>query len=67
MKKTLKREVAVLLLLFWGSASISIFWVMDAARIETVTSPYMAMTYAVLGYAAAAFGMHSIATQFGQK
>lgn len=67
MKKTLKREVAVILLMFWGISSVSIFWFMDATRIETVTSPYMAMTYAVLGYAAAAFGMHSIATQFGQK
>lgn len=67
MKKSYKREIACALLSFWGIASISMFWFMDAERAAALHDPYFAMTYSILGFAAAAFGMHSLATQFGDK
>lgn len=67
MKKTLKREVAVIALLFWAFVTAYLYLFADLERINVLGSYYIMQTSATFTYAAAAFGMHALATQFGQK
>lgn len=67
MTKTFKREIGVALLLFWGVITISYFWYADVDLIVALRSAYEAVTFGVLAYTAAAFGMHSFVTQWTNK
>ena len=67
MKKTLKREVAVIALLFWAITTGYIYMIASIDRIDALTSIYIAQCGFTWGYAAAAFGLHALATQFGAK
>ena len=68
IRKSFKREIAVLGLVFWGIITGHMFWSdVDVLRLEALTTPYDAVTWTTWTYAAAAFGLHAIATQWGQK
>ena len=67
IRKSFKRELAVAGIAFWFVITVSMFWFMEATRITALHDPYFAATYSIWGYAAAAFGLHAIATQFGGK
>lgn len=67
IRKSFKREIAVAGLAFWGIITASMFWYADAERVEALRTHYDAATWAIWAYAAAAFGMHALATQWGGK
>lgn len=67
MKKTFKREIAVGALAFWAFITAFMFWYADGERLEALHRPYDAVTWSIWAYAAAAFGLHALATQWGQK
>ena len=67
IRKSFKREIACAGLAFWGLLTAFMFWYAPVARLEALHTPYEAVTWSAWAYAAAAFGMHSLATQFGKK
>ena len=67
IRKSFKREIAVAGLAFWGLITVSVFWGAPVDRLEALHTPYEAVTWSVWAYAAAAFGMHALATQWGSK
>ena len=67
IRKSFKREIGVAGLLFWLLTTGYLYLVADVGRIAALTSIYVAQCGFTWGYAAAAFGMHALATQFGDK
>ena len=67
IRKSFKREIALAGLLYWLGVSSYMFWGASIERLAALHDPYFAMSYTVWAYAAAAFGLHAIATQWGQK
>lgn len=67
IRKSFKREIAVAGLLFWVGITSFMFWGAEVSRLEALHSPYEAVTWAIWAYAAAAFGLHALATQWGQR
>lgn len=68
IRKSFKREIAVAGLVFWGLITATMFWYdVDTERLEALRTHYDAVTWAIWAYAAAAFGMHALATQWGSK
>lgn len=67
IRKSFKREIALAGLAFWLLITSFMFWYADVSRLEALHAPYMAVTWSVWAYAAAAFGLHSLTTQWGKK
>ncbi len=67
IRKSFKREIAVAGLAFWGIITGFMFWYADVDRLPALQTPYDAVTWSVWTYAAAAFGLHALATQWGKK
>ncbi len=67
IRKSFKREIAVGGLLFWLLITSFMFWYADVDRLGPLHAPYAAVTWSVWAYAAAAFGLHSLVTQWGKK
>lgn len=67
IRKSFKREIACAGLAFWTLITVSMFWYADTERLEALHTPYDAVTWSVWGYAAAAFGLHALATQWGTR
>ncbi len=68
IRKSFKREIAVAGLAFWAGITASMFWYeVDPARLEALRTHYDAVTWAIWAYAAAAFGLHALATTWGPK
>lgn len=67
MKKSFKREIAVAALLFWGAVTVYAFLYADVDRVAALRTHYDAVTWSSWAYAAAAFGLHALSTQWGQK
>ena len=59
--KSGKREVAVSLLLMWAFASAYLFYWVDPAIIEKYREIWDTLTWGVLGWSAAAFGIDFLA------
>lgn len=58
--KTGKREVAVLVLLLWSATFVKIFWFDGAAVIEAQHDLYGELSWPILTFVAAAFGIDAI-------
>ena len=67
IRKSFKRELAVAGLVAWLAATGYLYLMAEETRIAALTSVYIAQCGFTWGYAAAAFGLHVIATQWGQK
>ena len=67
IRKTFKREIGVAGVLFWMLLTGYMFFYADAERAEALRTHYDAVTWSTWAYAAAAFGLHSLATQWGAK
>ncbi len=67
IRKSFKREIACGGLAFWLLITAWMFWYAPVDRLEALHTPFAAVTWAIWAYAAAAFGMHSLATQWGKK
>lgn len=67
LKKSFKREIGVAGLIFWFACTAYLYMIADLDRVDAITSVYIGQTSFTWAYAAAAFGMHSLATQFGDK
>jgi len=65
--KTFKREVAVIALLFWGVVTYKMVWDVPEPRLIALAAVYAAQTWATWTFAAAAFGMHALSTQWGKR
>ena len=65
--KTFKREIALVGLLFWLGITAFVFLSADVERLEALRTHYDAVTWSIWTYSAAAFGLHSLATQWGAK
>lgn len=57
-RKTGKREAAVIMGLIWAAATVKMFvFEVEPKMIEALATPYGVMTYSVLGFIAAMFGL----------
>lgn len=63
MRRTFKRELASGLLVFWALMTIRLFWWAEAGMVDALGAAYGAMTLAVFGFAAGAFGLDCYAKQ----
>jgi hypothetical protein len=59
-KKTLKREVAIASLIFWGVITNHMFWGIAATDIQFYTPIYNPLTAIVWVYVASAFGVDAL-------
>lgn len=67
IRKSFKREIAVAGLVVWLLATAFLYLMAEETRIAALTSVYIAQSGFTWGYAAAAFGLHALSTQWGQK
>jgi hypothetical protein len=58
-----KREVAVSLLFLWAFASAYVFFWIDSSEIKDYEGVYGTLTWSVLAWSAAAFGLDFVAKQ----
>ena len=55
--KSGKREIAVSLIIFWAFVTGYVFFYIPTAEVREYADPWSTMTWAVLAWAAAAFGI----------
>ena len=65
IEKTFKRELAVLVLLFWFIITIRVFWFTPTSDIRALDSAYGTVTTTIWLYVVAAFGMDWASKQMG--
>ena len=64
---TMKREIAIIALLFWGVLTIHIFWKTDVALIGALSSIYGTASTSIWLFVVAAFGMDALSKQINPK